>query len=280
MEPEVLRQFVAAALPTPGVVGSGDLLVGAPGGMFVSVAAGFGVVPGADVVPTQGSYIAFNDASFNVAVTPSNGTNPRIDLVILTVQDAFYQGAVNAPSFQVIAGTPAGSPVAPAVPVAFRDFILLASVLVPALSGAVTGGNITDWRKRAGGLGITRLGASILTVQQTGVGSTATGITGLTVPVIVVANRRLRFTMQVQLVTGAVACPTAFISLLEDGVVFQSMGQGLPASSYGAVPLIIERVPAAGAHTYTGTVTMGAGTVNAIGGVGFPALYVDDVGPA
>lgn len=155
MEPEVFRQFISAAFPTPGVLGvPGGMLVTAPGsGMSVNIAAGSAIVPGVDVAVVQGNYSVFNDAPVNAPLTPSNPTNPRIDLVILTVQDAYYQGAVNAPSFQVIAGTPAGSPVAPSVPVSFRDCLILAQVAVAANAVNITSGNITDKRVHAGPYG-------------------------------------------------------------------------------------------------------------------------------
>jgi hypothetical protein len=59
------------------------------------------------------------------------------------VRDAFYSGAFNDVIFQVIAGTPAGSPVAPALP---ANSISLATVAVGAAVTQINTGNITDTR--------------------------------------------------------------------------------------------------------------------------------------
>jgi hypothetical protein len=61
----------------------------------------------------------------------------------MTVQDAYYTGASNNVIFQVVAGTPAGSPVVPSVP---ANSIALAEVAVAAGALSITTGNITDRR--------------------------------------------------------------------------------------------------------------------------------------
>jgi hypothetical protein len=73
----------------------------------------------------------------------ANPTNPRIDLICATVNDAYYTGSLNNVVIQAIAGTPAGSPVAPSLP---ANSITLATVAVGAGATAITNANITDTR--------------------------------------------------------------------------------------------------------------------------------------
>jgi hypothetical protein len=61
----------------------------------------------------------------------------------MTVNDAYYTGSLNNVVLQVVAGTPAGSPVAPATP---ANSISLATVAVAAGATALTNANITDTR--------------------------------------------------------------------------------------------------------------------------------------
>jgi hypothetical protein len=59
------------------------------------------------------------------------------------VRDAFYTGASNDVIFQVVAGTPAGSPVAPALP---ANSISLATVAVAAAATQINAVDITNTR--------------------------------------------------------------------------------------------------------------------------------------
>jgi len=61
----------------------------------------------------------------------------------MTVNDAYYTGSLNNVVLQVVAGTPAGSPVAPATP---ANSISLATVAIAAGATALTTANITDTR--------------------------------------------------------------------------------------------------------------------------------------
>jgi hypothetical protein len=77
------------------------------------------VSPGRAIVPTPasdgGGYAVMNDATLNVTVTPVS-TLPRIDLILMAVDDADYSGSIYGPKIYCLAGTPAASPVAPAQP--------------------------------------------------------------------------------------------------------------------------------------------------------------------
>jgi hypothetical protein len=115
-------------------------------GMSVLVASGHAIIDGTQTA-TQGFYAAYNDASTTVAIATANPSLPRIDLICVTVQDAYYGGtANNQVIFQAVTGTAASSPVAPSAP---DNSLTLAQVAVGAGVTSITNGNITDTRTYA-----------------------------------------------------------------------------------------------------------------------------------
>jgi hypothetical protein len=109
----------------------------------VDVAAGAAIIAGDDEAD-QGKYYVRNTAVSNVVFTPAPGADSRIDLLVLQVNDPTAGGAAgDDATFEVIAGTPAGSPVAPAVP---DTAIPIAQVLRTALDTSITDAMITDRR--------------------------------------------------------------------------------------------------------------------------------------
>lgn len=138
------RLTTQALYATTGIIGSSSLAVtqNSPAGMSVRVAAGWAAIIGTTQA-NMGAYVAYNDAQTTLTVTTADPTNPRIDLVCVTVRDAYYTGAFNDVIFQVIAGTPAGSPVAPTLP---ANSISLATLAVGAGVTSITTANITDTR--------------------------------------------------------------------------------------------------------------------------------------
>lgn len=141
------RLTTQGLISTSGIMTTGSLLVSAQGtpNMSVSVAAGWAAVVG-NYTTNQGVYVSYNDAATNLTVTSADLTNPRIDRVVLTVSDAYYTGLLNQVAFQVIAGTPAASPTAPATP---SMSISLATIAVAAGATSISAGNITDTRVAA-----------------------------------------------------------------------------------------------------------------------------------
>lgn len=114
--------------------------------MAVAVSAGHAIIPGTQTA-TQGFYAAYNDASTNVTIAAASPTLPRIDRIVVTVQDAYYGGtANNQVIFQAVTGTPAGSPVAPAAP---ANSLTLALVAVAANAASILNADITDSRTYA-----------------------------------------------------------------------------------------------------------------------------------
>lgn len=90
-----------------------------------------------------GVYVGYNDASVLLTIATADASNPRIDLIVATVNDQAYSGVTNNITYQVITGTPAGSPTVPSTP---TNSIALAQIAVAAGVTSITSGNITDVR--------------------------------------------------------------------------------------------------------------------------------------
>ena len=151
----MLQSFTAGV---PGVHNANSLKVvqrGAGANMSVDVSIGDGHFIRPD---NAYSYWAWQDAVTNVAITTANPSNPRIDVIAayidLTVVNSGSGGNGNtgALKFIAVAGTPAGSPVAPnaaaiqAAVGASNPWIQLASVTVPAAAASIVTANIADTR--------------------------------------------------------------------------------------------------------------------------------------
>jgi hypothetical protein len=138
------RLTTQALWKTTGIINSTDLAVtqNSPVGMSVLVAAGWANIVGTTQA-NMGAYMAYNDASTALTVTTANPSNPRIDLVCITVSDAYYTGALNTVAFSVIAGTAAVSPTVPATP---ANSIALAQIAVGTAVTSIVTANITDLR--------------------------------------------------------------------------------------------------------------------------------------
>ena len=138
------RLTTQALWATTGIIKSNSLEVTAnsPVGMSVRVASGWAAIVGTTQA-NMGTYIGYNDAQVTLTVTTADPTNPRIDLVCMTVNDSYYSGATNNVVLQVVAGTPAGSPVTPTLP---DNSISLATIAVGAGVTQINTGNITDTR--------------------------------------------------------------------------------------------------------------------------------------
>lgn len=162
------RLGIRGMVGTEGVgSGTAELQVTQSGtpGMSVSVAAGWVWVLGTTSA-TQGMYSSYNDAATSLTVTTANATLPRIDKVCFTVRDAAYSGASNDCILQVVAGTAAASPVAPATP---ASSLVLATVAVAAGATSIVNANITDARSRAAlALTATSGGSSVADILMLG----------------------------------------------------------------------------------------------------------------
>jgi hypothetical protein len=121
---------------------------GAGANMSVDVAVGAGAVPATESGNT-GVYLAESQSVTNVVISAADGTNPRIDLIVVRVKDQdFASGSpsTNTATIEVVTGTAAASPAVPTIP---ANCLLLARVDVAAASATVVNANITDRRWNA-----------------------------------------------------------------------------------------------------------------------------------
>jgi hypothetical protein len=83
-----------------------------------------------------------NDAALAQTIATANATNPRIDTVVVRLDRA-----ANEARLRVVEGTPAASPVAPALTQTDGLYELpLADVRVPAAAGVIVAADVTDRR--------------------------------------------------------------------------------------------------------------------------------------
>lgn len=151
----LFRQSASAVFVNGGVLANNELYVTQAGTPAMSVlvspgrakvvgtssTAPTGAPSGSYTWTTQAMYDVLNDATATLTIASADPTNPRIDLVYIQVQDAFYTGSANQAVLQVAAGTPASSPAAPSLPV---NSIALANVRVNASATTITTANITN----------------------------------------------------------------------------------------------------------------------------------------
>ncbi len=152
------RDFLTAGI----IQGIGGALAvtqrGAGANMSVDVAAGRAIIQFTNTVlnPNKTYKTWFDsDSVVNVPISTADATNPRKDIIIAKIDGSVAPnaGAANNCSITVVAGTPAGSPSAPAVP---SGAILLATVNVAAGATSIVNANITDGRSYV------QIGASVL----------------------------------------------------------------------------------------------------------------------
>lgn len=166
------RLSMQGIIASTGIFTAGSLAVAqaASPAMSVQVASGWGAIVG-DYTTNMGVYQFYNDAATSLSVATADPSNPRIDKVVVTVNDAYYTGAVNNVTFQVLTGTPAVSPTAPATP---TNSLVLATIAVAAGATSIVNANITDARV----LITTNLPVGDITEVTAGAGLTGGGSSG------------------------------------------------------------------------------------------------------
>ena len=169
------RLTTKAIWQTTGIVNPTDLQITQNGGgnMSVNVSSGWAAIVGTTQA-NMGTYMAYNDASANLTITTASSSNPRIDLVVITINDAYYTGSLNNVSFQVIAGTPAASPTVPATP---ANSLALGQIAVGTSVTSILTANITNYGIQATGPfgNVTTTGTQTLT-NKTLLNDSLTGI--------------------------------------------------------------------------------------------------------
>jgi hypothetical protein len=136
--------------------------------MSIVMAPGRIMVPGSAVSPpsgfswtTQGSYFVFQDAPITLTIATSSPVNPRIDIAVISVQDSQFSGASNLALAQIVTGTAAASPVAPAAPV---NSVIVAQIAVAANATSIVNANITSVAVLATVLGVATAVAAVASV--------------------------------------------------------------------------------------------------------------------
>lgn len=169
------RLTTKAIWKTTGIINPTDLQITQNGGgnMSVNVSSGWAAIVGTTQA-NMGTYMAYNDASTNLTITTASPSNPRIDLVVITINDAYYTGSLNNVSFQVIAGTPAASPTVPTTP---ANSIALGQVAVGAGVTSILTANITNYGTLATTPFSLTPNTAVTALEEVGsvVASTATG---------------------------------------------------------------------------------------------------------
>lgn len=250
---------------------------GAGANMSVDVAAGQAVVAGDDS-GAQGKYGVWNDATKNLTISASDPTNARYDLVVARVKDAFYSGASNAFSLEIITGTPAGSPAEPSLP---NNCLKLASVSVAAGATSITNANITDARviARPWYTAWGTVGYAAQTSTQTGF-TTETDISGVSVTFTPVSGRRYRSTLRVPVADCAAVSTLA--GLIYNGAT--RVGQGNQSIAAGAgTNHTVQAIHTglSGSTTLKGRFISTGGSATLTATADIPIwLLVEDIGPA
>lgn len=142
----------------PGVWDAGDFKVtqrAAGTIMAVDVAAGFALVD-ANNSGNNGLYHVTNDAFVTVPITTAHATLPRVDQVVITVNDSVHGGASSdTPVLTTIDGTPTSGATLDnrngAIPTLPANTLRIADVLVGAGVTSITNTNIRDRRPWARG---------------------------------------------------------------------------------------------------------------------------------
>ncbi len=121
---------------------------GAGANMSVDVGSGLALIEFTTTLLSPNATLKswlYSDDVVNVTVPAADATNPRIDRIVakFDVSDDPNTAASNIVSIELVEGTPAGSPSAPAEP---SNAITLATVSVPASDTAITDAQITDAR--------------------------------------------------------------------------------------------------------------------------------------
>lgn len=175
------RRFFQDAL-YPGIKSTGDFLVSLASGMQITIATGVAYVLGANVAE-QGMYRVYKSTvGSNITVNAADGTNPRIDQVIIRVMDTDSDSSTYREArIECVPGTAAagatldnrtGAANLATLTESSKSVLRLADILVPAGAGSIIAGNIRDRRIQCGRAGNTLYkGTATSTVSVTSTNS-------------------------------------------------------------------------------------------------------------
>lgn len=281
---EVLRRATEALIGA-GVMTAGAMAVTQKAGtpnLSVDVAGGIAAIPGS-VSTYQGTYLADNRGSTNVALATSDGSNPRKDLIVARVRDSVYSGADDDWGIVAVTGTAASSPAEPTAP---GNSITLAVVNVAAAATSVVNANITNRRTlarpwaTAWGL----IGQATITASSPAI-TTEADVPGLSVSFTAIAGRSYGISALglIDFTNSDTRCRV----MVADGssLTIDRLWEGYSNATGDrqAVAGTIAHTPTAGAQTYKirAVKIVGAGSITwAAADTARGHLIVTDLGPA
>lgn len=223
--------------------------------MSVDVPAGYCLVTADYPGNKNGLFHIENDATINVPqATAANATNPRLDQLVLTINDQTHGGAPNnTPTLSWLTGTPnAGTTLdtrTGAAGVGLNQ-IRLADVLVPAATTSMTTANIRDRRPWARGAfyyvesdgsgNLTVASGSSQSLSSKGLGTPRIELSGGPVEVYISG-----------VLTNNTAATNTIIQIFMDNALQTYGVQGIPTAGFGG-HLVLRDVlqPAAGSHVF------------------------------
>lgn len=151
------RRWLKDEWPAQGFIRTADAVLTAGPGLSVSYSEFSAIVHSADA--SDGAYYVYVEAG-NVTLTAAHGTNPRIDLIVLTI------GVDGTHYVDRVTGTPAVSPVSPSVP---TQSIPICEVRVNAAATSPTSITSRKYRACKRGLSLLASGYSTQYINITGV---------------------------------------------------------------------------------------------------------------
>lgn len=267
-----VQSYVSNMKPSPG---------GAP--MIVNVATGKAVV----FINIIGSVLCYSNALEAVVLTAAHATLDRIDLVVVQVRANDLDGGTNNDwVVQAVAGTPAASPVAPAVP---AYAVAIAQVLIPAgFSALIPAANITDIRPRRLDQPWNTAWGEVAHVPATaahnGIGATLTDVTGLSVTWDSPGNRTYLVTAAIPNVAQLTANGTQLFQLTDAAnvVLTNAYAPAMFTPPNTSNAFVQGRVAGASKQTFTRKLraNTSGGTMNLVMSSAVPGwIRVDDTGP-
>jgi hypothetical protein len=278
-----MRQMQIDGALQEGVVGASDLMVvqrGAGANQSVDVGTGFAWVQ-LDTGTRNGMGHVTNDAVANVTVTAANGTNPRIDQIILRWNDtSIPTGSGNVPTLEVLTGTATSGATlanrtgAAALP---NDCLRLADLLIPALSTTISNTQIRDRRPWARGAfaRVVRTAGNLTTTSASMVQLSST-----LQQRIECSGAPVRIWLHGYLQHSVANTLTLFQPMIDGGTI-DSLNDYSPAfvttAGVGGAALVAAHyvfTPTAGSHLLEWYWRTGAATATLLAGTGQPALVV------
>jgi hypothetical protein len=274
------RRVLGAIWPNEAVSGMACTADGMS--MVVNIAQGAAAVS----LGAFNSVLCSSNALEQVMIAAANATNPRIDLIVAQVRSNELDGGTNNDwLFQVVAGTPAATPVVPAEP---ARSVAIAQVYVAAGAVTINQAAITDARKyRLDQPWDTAWGEVVLPAKksdsQAGITTPFVDLTGLSVSWPAFLGRRYEVQLHLPSVQQVTAAGTVTLRLIDAannvraGAVMLGLaaGAGFPASMIASFDPVNSSTLTwrAQAQTSAGTLTVNCATYPGV-------LIVRDVGPA